>query len=96
MISAVRRLCPAMARLRGILRRAVPLVRAVLLAACAWHAAAAGAEDLPGVGAKRPTPLAVGDMAPDFTLTDSEGHAHTLSADRGRHVVILVFYRGYW
>jgi len=33
--------------------------------------------------------------APDFTLVDQHGGSVTLSALRGRNVV-LVFYRGYW
>jgi cytochrome oxidase Cu insertion factor (SCO1/SenC/PrrC family) len=41
------------------------------------------------------TPPAVGKLAPDFTLVDQNGKRVTLSAARGRKVV-LVFYRGYW
>ena len=40
-------------------------------------------------------PAKVGQQAPDFTLLDQNGKAVTLSAARGRKVV-LVFYRGYW
>lgn len=37
-------------------------------------------------------PLAVGDPAPDFTLTDQHGHQHTLStAVGGRRHALLVF-----
>jgi peroxiredoxin Q/BCP len=32
--------------------------------------------------------------APDFTLLDQEGHRVTLSAFRGQHPVLLVFYPG--
>jgi thioredoxin-dependent peroxiredoxin len=39
------------------------------------------------------TPLAAGAPAPDFTLPDDAGHTVTLSALRGRNVV-LVFYPG--
>ncbi len=39
------------------------------------------------------TPLAAGTPAPDFTLPDDAGHTVTLSALRGRNVV-LVFYPG--
>ena len=39
--------------------------------------------------------LAVGGVAPDFTLRDQNGKTVTLSAARGANVV-LVFYRGYW
>jgi cytochrome oxidase Cu insertion factor (SCO1/SenC/PrrC family) len=47
-------------------------------------------------GGKRDTPVAVGDIAPDFTLEDQDGRRHTLSAQRGKRPVVLVFYRGYW
>lgn len=44
---------------------------------------------------KRAAPVAVGQMAPDFTLEDQDGRKLALSAERGKPVV-LVFYRGYW
>ena len=44
----------------------------------------------------RAQPVAVGQQAPDFTLTDQNGRKHTLSAERGKRPVVLVFYRGYW
>jgi peroxiredoxin len=36
--------------------------------------------------------LAVGDLAPDFTLTDQDGNEVTLSDFRGRQNVVVVFY----
>lgn len=45
---------------------------------------------------KRATPVDVGEMAPDFTLEDQNGRPLTLSAERGKRPVVLVFYRGYW
>ena len=42
------------------------------------------------------TPVAVGQQAPDFTLTDQDGQKRSLSAERGKRPVVLVFYRGYW
>ena len=48
------------------------------------------------VGEKRSAPVAAGETAPDFTLEDQEGRNHTLSAERGKQPVVLVFYRGYW
>ena len=44
----------------------------------------------------RTSPVAVGEMAPDFTLQDQQGRKVTLSDARGQSPVVLVFYRGYW
>ena len=41
-------------------------------------------------------PVAIGQPAPDFTLTDQNGQKRSLSAERGKRAVVLVFYRGYW
>lgn len=43
-----------------------------------------------------PKPMAVGDVAPDFTLTDQNGKSVSLAAAKGKSPVVLVFYRGYW
>jgi thioredoxin-dependent peroxiredoxin len=40
------------------------------------------------------SPLAVGSMAPDFELRDSEGNLVRLSEFRGRKGVVLVWYPG--
>jgi hypothetical protein len=40
--------------------------------------------------------VAVGMMAPDFTLEGLSGEVVSLSAFRGAKNVILVFYRGHW
>ena len=45
---------------------------------------------------QRNGPISVGEVAPDFTLEDQDGHRVTLSAVRGKSPVVLVFYRGYW
>ena len=50
----------------------------------------------PAIAPERSTPVAVGDMAPDFKLEDQNGHRITLSDARGKSSVVLVFYRGYW
>ena len=47
-------------------------------------------------GGMRSIPIGVGDVAPDFTLADQNGHKVTLSDSRGKSSVVLVFYRGYW
>lgn len=44
----------------------------------------------------RRTPIAVGDMAPDFTLEDQSKNKVTLADARAQSPVVLVFYRGYW
>jgi cytochrome oxidase Cu insertion factor (SCO1/SenC/PrrC family) len=44
----------------------------------------------------RSSQLAVGEMAPDFTLEDHNNQKVTLSSARGARPTILVFYRGYW
>jgi peroxiredoxin len=38
------------------------------------------------------TTLKVGDMAPDFTLTSTQGGKVTLSSFRGKNVVVLAFF----
>ncbi len=50
----------------------------------------------PEVYSQRTTPVATGEIAPDFTLQDQNGHKVTLSEARGKNSVVLVFYRGYW
>jgi cytochrome oxidase Cu insertion factor (SCO1/SenC/PrrC family) len=45
---------------------------------------------------QRNTPVAVGEIAPDFTLEDQNRHKVTLSDNRDKSNVLLVFYRGYW
>lgn len=44
----------------------------------------------------RTSPIAVGDVAPDFALEDQHGQKIMLSKERGKSPVVLVFYRGYW
>ncbi len=38
---------------------------------------------------------AVGQIAPDFSLTDQSSQTYRLADQRG-HRVLLIFYRGYW
>ena len=61
----------------------------LMIAACALVAGVAH-------GQVRDKPIATSDMAPDFTLTDHNGEKRSLSAERGKRPVVLVFYRGYW
>lgn len=53
----------------------------------------ADGQDLPGTDLER---VAVGQMAPDFTLASLAGPPVTLSGYQGQKNVILVFYRGHW
>jgi peroxiredoxin len=45
---------------------------------------------------ERNTPVAVGEIAPDFTLEDQSHQKVSLSDARGKSPVVFVFYRGYW
>ena len=38
--------------------------------------------------------VAIGDIAPDFTLADEQGNPVTLSSFRGKQPVVLIFYPG--
>jgi hypothetical protein len=49
--------------------------------------------ELPPVEPER---VAVGDVAPDFTLRAHERKTITLSEFRGKRDLLLVFYRGHW
>ncbi len=49
--------------------------------------------DLSGLDSGR---VAVGDVAPDFSLVSYAGPLTTLSDFRGDKNVVLQFYRGYW
>lgn len=53
---------------------------------------------LSGTGDLKPrsSPVAVGEMAPDFTLEDQNNRKVTLSSARGSMPTVLVFYRGNW
>jgi cytochrome oxidase Cu insertion factor (SCO1/SenC/PrrC family) len=50
----------------------------------------------PIVAQNRTSPVAVGEMAPEFTLESHQGTKITLSEARGKSPAVLVFYRGYW
>ncbi len=49
--------------------------------------------DLSGLDTGR---VAVGDVAPDFSLVSYAGPVTTLSDFRGEKTVVLQFYRGHW
>ena len=44
----------------------------------------------------REKPVAPGEQAPDFTLTDHKDATVKLSDSFGKRPAVLVFYRGYW
>ena len=48
------------------------------------------------INIQRGTAVAVGEVAPDFTLEDQNGRKVSLSDARGKSAAVLVFYRGYW
>ncbi|MBI4164965.1 MAG: redoxin domain-containing protein [Acidobacteria bacterium] len=66
---------------------------AILLAAAAVMAACAGTVVAKEVRSE--LRVHVGDKAPDFTLTASDGKRVRLSSFAGR-IVLLDFYRGHW
>jgi cytochrome oxidase Cu insertion factor (SCO1/SenC/PrrC family) len=72
------------------------LVAASLAAAVILSSPANAADPKAPAAAKRASPVKTGERAPDFTLTDQNGSSHTLSAERSKRAVVLVFYRGYW
>lgn len=81
-------------RLSAPILAAALAVAAVTPAACsAQDLGPADSDDFVGVDTGR---VAVGDLAPDFTLESLAGERVTLSDYRGRRDVILVFYRGHW
>jgi hypothetical protein len=53
----------------------------------------ADGRDLAGTDLGR---IAVGEVAPDFTLATYRGDTLTLSENRGAREILLVFYRGAW
>ena len=63
-----------------------------------WIRAFLGAMILASSGfALQGTPVAVGDEAPDFELSDANGRLYKLSDFRGRNAVVLEFFRsGDW
>ena len=65
------------------------LVLALLLAVCSCISGH-------GVAAEAARAVATGDTAPDFTLEDQTGRKLTLSAERGKQPVVLIFFRGHW
>lgn len=55
-----------------------------------------GPVDSAGLPALDTLRVAIGTVAPDFTLEAKDGGTITLSQFRGKKTVVLVFYRGHW
>ncbi len=55
-----------------------------------------GPVDGAGLSALDTGRVAIGTVAPDFTLEAKDGGTVTLSQFRGKKTVVLVFYRGHW
>lgn len=62
----------------------------------AGQAAKLGPRDGAGLPRTDTSRVAVGALAPDFTLESLSGPPVTLSDFRGKKKVVLVFYRGHW
>ncbi len=58
--------------------------------------AALGPADGAGLPPLDTSRVAVGTVAPDFTLESKDGGTVTLSQFREKRAVVLVFYRGHW
>ncbi len=75
------------------LRLAAAITLIIVSIACAkLNPSRSGADDLK----PRNSPVAVREMAPNFTLEDQNNRKVTLSSARGSMPTVLVFYRGYW
>ncbi len=75
-----------------------PLVRNVVSAGLLAATLALGA--MAGLGQEAQSHAAervkIGDVAPDFALTGSDGRSHHLGELRGEKRVVLVIFRGAW
>lgn len=68
----------------------------IFLAMACTSGGSTGNQESPSQATTRNAPVGKGDLAPDFTLQDQNGHEVKLSEARGKSPVVLVFYRGYW
>jgi len=74
------------------LKAATMIAFLVLTVSCANKLKPAVSEDL----RPRDTPVQVGEVAPDFTLSNQHDQKVTLSSTRGLMPTVIVFYRGNW
>jgi peroxiredoxin Q/BCP len=71
----------------------LPILRQFRIVCTSVVAVAAGLLNLAlGRGERHPITLNVGDVAPDFVLTGSDGSVHRLSDSRGREAVVLAWF----
>lgn len=79
------------------MRLLIGTMAAALLAGPALaQAQALGPRDGAGMAPFDTSRIALGSVAPDFTLRSKDGAPVTLSQFRGQKHVLLVFYRGHW
>ncbi len=71
-----------------------------LLLLCSLSGAAVAQETKaakpPAAGAGVAAALKVGQVAPDFTLEDVQGHKVSLAGGRGQTPTLVYFFRGWW
>jgi len=77
-------------------RYLIPALLAGVTAPLAGQSPSLGPRDGVGLAATDTGRVAVGTIAPDFTLEALTGPPISLSQFRGRKNVVLVFYRGHW
>jgi peroxiredoxin Q/BCP len=71
----------------------LPILRQLRIVCTTVVAVAAGLVNLAlGRGERHPIILNVGDVAPDFVLTGSDGSVHRLSDSKGREAVVLAWF----
>lgn len=80
----------------GMVMKSMVLLAILTITACSMGTSKSGAAHPPAEQEGRSSPVAVGEIAPDFTLEDQSGQKVALSSFRGQSPVTLVFYRGYW
>ena len=68
----------------------------LMMGLCWGNAAALGPADGEGLPPTEPGRIAVGDLAPDFSLKRNDNSVVTLSKLREVRNVVLVFNRGHW
>ena len=68
------------------------LVAVGLVGACRQAAAPGGEKNAASAAIASPRSLAVGDLAPEFSLPGSDGKQYSLASYRGRQAVVLAWF----